>query len=317
MKSRHNLINSDIRLLLGVGLIACADGDKSGGDNPDIGVDSGESSGDNPSDDDTVYTFLVSPYIQLVTESSIWILWETDSGHESTVEWGTSESLGNTASGTTDSEGIGILHKVQITGLDQGATIWYRVKTGGAFSDIYRTKTSPAQSEVNSFRIVAMSDMQRDDRNPTKYREVVEDGVLGYFNQHYGTDTSQELAMVLIPGDLVDNGWLYTDWLDDFFAQSQQLMGKVPFYPVTGNHEANTPLFFRYFELPDNGTVGYEEHWWWLDYGNVKIIGLDSNNAYRIQTQLDWLDDVLVDACNDDKIDFVIAQLHHPFKSEL
>ena len=53
------------------------------------------------------------------------------------------------------------------------------------------------------------------------------------------------------------------------------------------------------------------------DYSNVRIIGLDSNWGYQIDEQLDWLDGILNLACDDDNIDFVFAELHHPHKSEL
>ncbi|SVD37958.1 uncharacterized protein METZ01_LOCUS390812, partial [marine metagenome] len=91
----------------------------------------------------------------------------------------------------------------------------------------------------------------------------------------------------------------------------------VPVYPVLGNHEANTGYYFDYFHLPETGTPGYEEHWWFTDYSNLRVVGLDSNPSYQLDIQLDWLEDVLDDACYRTNIDFVFAQLHHPYKSEL
>ena len=49
----------------------------------------------------------------------------------------------------------------------------------------------------------------------------------------------------------------------------------------------------------------------------MRLIGLESNSGYRIQEQLDWLQGVLDDACSNEHIDFVYAQLHHPYHSEL
>ena len=69
-------------------------------------------------------------------------------------------------------------------------------------------------------------------------------------------------------------------------------------------------------DLPLNGTLGYEEHWWYKDNSNVRIIGLNSNSDYQIQDQLDWLDSILYITSLDNTIDFVFAQLHHPHKSE-
>ena len=91
----------------------------------------------------------------------------------------------------------------------------------------------------------------------------------------------------------------------------------MPVYPVPGNHEQNSQFFFKYFSLPENGDPAFAEHWWYKDYSNVRLIGLESNSGYRVQQQLVWLQSVLNDAATDSTIDFVFAQLHHPHKSEL
>jgi len=123
--------------------------------------------------------------------------------------------------------------------------------------------------------------------------------------------------MILIAGDLVDTGSNYTHWTDHFFSPSAPLFAHVPLYPVLGNHEANTNYYFKYFNLPENGSAGYEEHWWFTDNSNLRVIGLDSNWDFQLDVQLNWLEDVLADACYNPQIDFVFAQLHHPYKSEL
>jgi hypothetical protein len=178
-------------------------------------------------------------------------------------------------------------------------------------------KTAPLAEDERSFQIAAMSDMQRDDSHPDKFAEILSEGLIPHVKDRYSSDLSEALAMVFITGDLVDNGWIYTEWLDDFFTPASELMSRVPVYPVPGNHEGNTPLFFRYFHLPENATPGYEEHWWSTDYSNVRIIGLDSNTSYRTDTQLEWLESLLDETCTDSNIDFVFAQLHHPYLSEL
>ena len=130
-------------------------------------------------------------------------------------------------------------------------------------------------------------------------------------------DLPANLQMVIIPGDLVDNGLNYSEWESTFFDPQHPLFSYVPVYPVLGNHENNTASYFKYFHLPNNGSVGYEEHWWFKDHSNVRIIGLNSNGAYQIAEQLLWLDTVLNSAAADTNIDFVFVQLHHPYHSEL
>jgi hypothetical protein len=116
----------------------------------------------------------------------------------------------------------------------------------------------------------------------------------------------------------VQTGSKFYQWKDHFFNPAEKLFSEVPVYPVPGNHERNSVYYFKYFSLPENGTPAYAEHWWYKDYGNTRVIGLDSNDGYRdLREQLDWLKELLADTEKDDNIDFVFAQLHHPFKSEL
>ena len=260
----------------------------------------------------------VNPYLQDASPNSIFILWETDFGEESIVEWGESEVLGNITLGSFEiSVGTSRIHTVKLDGLTRFTKYYYRVKTGLVISEIYSFKTPPFASDNESFRIIAMSDMQQDSNHPNKFKEIVEDGIIEYLNNEIGGDIIDNVALVIIPGDLVDDGIIYSEWEETFFTPSEKLFSKVPVYPVIGNHEENSIYYYKYFKLPNNGTSGFEEHWWYKDYGNVRIIGIDSNPPYDIQVQLDWLDNVLEETCSNTDIDFVFTQLHHPFKSEL
>ena len=263
-------------------------------------------------------TITIQPYLQDGAPTSMTILWETDSLEGSEVEWGLTDTLGNLQTGIAyPSEGDRRIHEVTLNGLQRFTTYYYRVKTSNAVSPTYHFKTPPFASDEKSFRMVAMSDMQRDGSKPDKFREIAEDGILEYFQESYGPEVTENLGLVLIPGDLAENGNNFPQWENHFFKPAEKLFSQVPVYPVLGNHENNSNYYFAYFKMPENGSVGYEEHWWYKDYGNVRIIGLNSNGGFANQTQLDWLVDVLNETCSADSIDFVFAQLHHPFKSEL
>ena len=265
-------------------------------------------------------SLVVNPYLQDATPNSMKILWETDSDSQSMVEWGMYIFLTETTSGSSFSNyGNSKVHTVELSDLLPNTRYYYRVVVGNyeSYSDLYDFITPPDPSSEASFRIIAMSDMQRDNSNPNKFNEVIHDGVIDYISDEYSDDIAAELAMVLVTGDLVVTGSSYYQWADHFFEPSEDLFSHVPLYPVFGNHEQNTDYFIKYFHLPDNGTPGYEEHWYYTDYSNLRVIGLDSNGGYQVQEQLDWLEAVLQDACSNDHIDFVFAQLHHPYKSEL
>lgn len=264
--------------------------------------------------------FLVKPYLQDAEPNSIKIMWETSEGEESIVEYGLSPKLGQQTTGKSDDINFAEsrIHEVKLKELKRLTSYFYRVKTGNLVSDIYQFKTPPFASDRQSFNMIAMSDMQRDQNNPDKFMEVVNDGILKYMEKEFDGSVPENLAMVLIPGDLVDRGTEYDQWQNEFFNPAEKLFSEVPVYPVLGNHERNSTFYFKYFSLPENGTAGYAEHWWYKDYGNTRIIGLNSNDGYRdTPEQYKWLQAVLDKTAKNEEIDFVFAQLHHPFKSEL
>lgn len=263
---------------------------------------------------------LVKPYIQDAQPDSVKILWETSSGEESIVEWGETSRLGKKTKGKAFDINFSEsrIHEVKLSGLKRFTTYYYRVKTGQVTSDIFQFKTPPFAEDNRSFKIVAMSDMQYDSNHPNKFSEIVNEGILSYIKEQFNGKVSDNLAMILVPGDLVPNGAVYSQWQNYFFKPGENLFTDVPLYPVLGNHEKNSDFYFKYFELPKNGTPSYAEHWWYKDYGNTRIIGLDSNPGYRdIGLQKTWLENVLKETATNENIDFVFAQLHHPHKSEL
>jgi len=265
-------------------------------------------------------TIRVQPYLQDAEPNAIKIMWETSSGEESIVEYGLTPKLGKKEQGISYGANFNEsrIHEVQLEGLDRFTAYYYRVRTGKAISDIYQFKTPPFASDNESFNMLAMSDMQYDTQEPDKFSEIVNEGILTYLKQEYGGTVSDNLALVMVPGDLVENGTKYHQWKEHFFDAAQKLFAEVPVYPVLGNHENNSTFYFKYFSLPENGTPAYAEHWWYKDYGNVRIIGLNSNEGYADnKEQFTWLEKVLGETGNNADIDFVFAQLHHPHKSEL
>ena len=263
-------------------------------------------------------TILVKPYLQLATPTSMVIMWETNVNTETIVQYGLTQSLGNSATGTTlMTLGSTILHSVHLIALKPDSRYYYKAITGAWESAIYDFVTPPLRTSEAGLNIVLMSDMQKDGGNPNIFANLINTSLLPYIDSQYGSPLSDHLQMAVLPGDVVDNGNSYLQWKNDFFNPAEALWRSVPCYPAIGNHEANSQNYFNYYTLPENGTPGYLEHWYYHDYSNVRVLSIDSNSPYRIQAQLDWVDSILNVSCMDTFIDFVFAEMHHPFKSEL
>jgi hypothetical protein len=260
-------------------------------------------------------TIIVQPYLQVATPTSIRVMWETNKGEESRVEYGQTASLGSETVGESFYGFSGTTHHdVLLEGLQPASRYYYRVTTGAGISGSYDFITPAESADEASLRIVAISDTQIDPASKDRFREVVEDGLFRWLSDTASDDVAVELDMVLMAGDLVTTGGNHEEWVQEFFAPASELFSRVPLYPILGNHERDHRHYFDYFHLPENGNA---EHWWWLDNSNVRFIGLDSNAGYNNQTQLSWLEGVLADTCVEDTIDFVFVELHHPYLSEL
>ena len=273
------------------------------------------------------HTLVIRPYLQDATPTSVWILWETEAGEESRVDWGLAPEdddagdLDQTTCGglvlLLDGFELGkgsFVHEVQLTGLEPGTRYQYRVQTGAVVDGPYVFQTLPAPEDEGTLRLVATSDMQRDDGRPEIFDQLIAEGVIPFVTATFDERLESAIDVMLVPGDLVDNGWIYEEWEVDFFAAAAEVLASVPMYPVLGNHEGHSFYYYRYFRLPENGKL---ERWYHTDLSNVRLIGLDSTGLNTSGEQLAWLDEVLAATCDLDDIDFVIAQLHHPFRSEV
>ena len=257
----------------------------------------------------------VGPFLQDAEPTSIWVVWETTGDAPSRVRYGASKGTRKVAEGESIPGQAGSrIHHVQLTGLKPDTTHYYSIDAKGDRGRTFRFRTPAPRERVKSFRFAVYSDTQSGP-DAAKHTEVINEGVIDFIKSEFGRVLPDELAFSLVPGDLVNTGSTYGQWKDQFFDEEQNLAQHVPLYPVPGNHEQDTHWFFDYFHLPENGSPGFEEHWWFKDHGNVRVVGIDSNDAYRIPEQLTWLDRVLAEAAEDPVIDFVFAQMHHPHKT--
>jgi hypothetical protein len=109
--------------------------------------------------------------------------------------------------------------------------------------------------------------------------------------------------IVLHSGDIVARGKNLDEWQTFLFDPARKLLQNVPFYPVLGNHEQESPYYYNFFALHKN------KPWWSVDYGPVHIIGLDTSvptdpNSEQFKFLLDDL--------QSNKKEWTIVVFHYP-----
>jgi hypothetical protein len=261
---------------------------------------------------------IIQPFLQNLSSNKATIVWEANACDSGVLEWGESLSFSHSIlASSIQSSTNTCIYSATIENLISNTLYNYKAINGSYSSKILSFVTPSISLAEKSIRLIAISDMQKDNSHPDVFQNIIDNGIISHIENNFNGSLSHDLQMVLIPGDLVDNGNNHEEWVHDFFDAGKNLFSYVPIYPVLGNHENNSTYFFDYFDLPKNGSSGFKEHWWFMDQSNIRIIGMDSNWDYQIPTQLEWLDSVLNSTVNDTVIDFVFAQLHHPHHSEL
>lgn len=234
--------------------------------------------------------FVVKPYLQFGTQTSMTVMWQTSLPGSSIVHYGETAACEQQIE---VNENVS-LHEVQLTGLRPETLYFYRVETvpadgGGICSEGYTFSTAVKRDTPFAFAVI--SDTQG---NPTVSAQLSK---LAW---------AQRPSFALHAGDLVDTGTVDSHWTQHFFPGMQELVCRVPFYPVLGNHEQNANNYFDYMSLPD------PEYYYDFKYGNAHFFMIDSNrNVDPKSEQYQWLDEQL--AASDSVWKFVCH--HHPLYS--
>ena len=249
------------------------------------------------------------PYLQMVTTSSIYIHWRTDSLTDSKVWYGDDpNNLDFTLFDPADTTD----HEIQITSLTSNTIYYYAVgdsngQMAGGDNDHY-FKTSPSSNQI--IRAWVLGDAGTKNDNQRAVRDAYYDFV---GNNH--------IDMMLLLGDNAYNDGNQDDfqfaWFENMYED--RLINSV-MWSTFGNHDGNsadsetqTGPYYEIFNFPKEGEAGgvlsETEAYYSFDYGNMHIISLnshdidDSSNGAMMQ----WLQDD-VDA---NTKDWLIAMFHH------
>lgn len=195
-------------------------------------------------------------------------------------------------------------HSVIFKDLEPGRTYVYRVGDGNNWSEFFQFRTQPA--ELQPFAFVYFGDAQNDLRS--LWSRVIRESALA----------TAKPAFFVHAGDLVNRHVNDHEW-GEWFGAGGWLNGMIPSVPAAGNHEYSrgpdnkpqlTPHWSVQFTLPENGPEPLRDSVYFVDYQNVRLVVLNSNQDHPVQAA--WLDTVLSDP---KRPLWTVITFHHPIFS--
>jgi len=224
------------------------------------------------------------PYLESPATTAMTVAWEADQPGAAAVLYGPTRDLGR----RVEAAGNQALRKVRIEGLVAGQEYYYKVSDGGAESAIFTFRTLP---EKGGFTFAAYGDT----------RTNAED------HARVASDIRQKNPLfVLHTGDLVADGRKIEQWGPQFFAPAAGLLATAPVLTVAGNHERESPNYYRFFGAPSG------KPWYSFDCVNAHFTMLDSCISLEPGSdEYKWLES---DLASTDKR-WRIAAFHYPLYS--
>jgi len=237
---------------------------------------------DKPAD---VARFVLGPYLQYPTTTSMTVMWETSVPGTSLVEYGTvgekplpkaaARALPAPFTKKASSDKAGTMHEVVLSDLKPATQYVYRVTTTTAdgkalTSDVHSFATAVEGDAPFTFTVIG--DTQRNPAVTGKLAKLMW-GLRPHFVMHVG--------------DVVDDGADKKQWIDDLLVPGADLWARVALLPCIGNHEKNHAFYYQYFSLPS------PEYYYRYRYGNADFFVLDTNTLRKLDKgneQYDWLD---------------------------
>lgn len=260
------------------------------------------------------------PYLQNPSTNSIYICWHDTLSSLTRVDYGLTNSLGQSTNGSSEIVGGNYRwHTVKLSDLVPNQEYFYKIVSGSGESKIYNFKTLPDENYNGKIRFLLLSDTHNNDT--TMAVKVLKEAKKN-IEKLYGTNIHDQINAVLHSGDLVVSGSTINQWTDQYFAVMAPISPYIPFLTVTGNHEIEHQNYYTYMKYDDISGYpppnAFAEKFWSKIIGNTMIIGINTNlsgSAFTLQNV--WLENKLKEAENDPKIDFVFLIGHHFSITEL
>ncbi len=246
-------------------------------------------------------SFLIKPYLQWSTKTSMTVMWETTSEATSVVEFGEAlpKAKEPNLSQKIDLTDETLMHEVVLDNLKVETKYVYRVRSKFRSGKEIVSPVSTFKTTVNddsAFMFAFIGDTQQNRDTPWAWKKVAE------------RVFADRPSFVVNAGDIVDVGSIKEQWVNEFFAPGNIVMSRYPMFTVLGNHEQDDDFYYQYMANPA------PEYFYTFRYGNADFFMIDSNkDVSEGSEQYDWLEWQL--ARSTAKWKFVVHH-HPPYSSE-
>lgn len=238
---------------------------------------------------DDRFHFTAGPYLNYVTQTGIRLLWETDRPATAEIRYGTRVSLDQVKT-LADPRRI---QEIALEGLEPETAYFYEViakdgKEGEIRSGVLTFRTAVRENSAFSFAVIGDTEAR------PHINDVIAKAIWG-----------ERPHFLVLVGDLTDGGQQHHkfEWNLEYFLGMNQLVSRVPTFPVPGNGESDLHWYTRYHSLP------LPKSHYSFRFGNAEFFMLDSNRPMGPGTeQYQWLERELARS----KARWKFAAHHHP-----
>lgn len=258
----------------------------------------------------------ILPYLQTPTPTSIYVSWHSALTGSTTVEYGTTEDLGMSQSGSSENISGKKWHTVQLTGLTPGTVYYYKCISETEESEIYSFKTPTSEIQENQhLRFILVGDSRTDIAKTTEIAFDAKNKAVEMF----GSPIYENINMMVHVGDIVSSGSEISQYENEYFNCYESLSRNLPTMVIIGNHENESSNYYGYMKYDDFSDFSWpiSEKFYSFYYLNQQFIFINGNGTYSNSIQTNWLEDKLTESENNPDIDMVFCFTHQPGHSEI
>lgn len=230
---------------------------------------------------------IAGPYLMDFDQTRMTVMWETNLPAPSKVLYGEEAPLTSEIARPEPAT----IHEVVLEGLKPETSYYYQILSTDSAGKEVTAEVATFMTAVHPDTAFAYCVMGDHRTYPDRYEKIAD---LAY---------AERPNFVINVGDVVSNGTVKQQWIDEFLFPARKLMARVPTYISIGNHEKNADWYYKYVSYPK------PENYYSFDFGNSHFTIVDSNQPLVPgQDQYKWIEQDLAQSNATWK--FVVH--HHP-----